>query len=263
MLKALLERWKQGERTVPFPSVEAGVSDRYRGLPIIQEKTCPDGCRACMEACPTDAIKIKPELRLDLGKCLFCGLCTQHCPEEIISCSHDYRMAVRERQDLIIGKEGLQLARTLDDRLRRLFGRSLKLRQVSAGGCNGCEVEVAAMENIDFDWGRFGIQLVASPQHADGLLVTGPVTDNMRVALEKTYAAVPEPKIVIATGACAISGGPFSKHPEQHQGATSSIPVDLYIPGCPPHPLTILDGLLRLLGRIEDKKAGPSINGRA
>jgi Ni,Fe-hydrogenase III small subunit len=146
---------------------------------------------------------------------------------------------------------GLQLARALDEKARRLFGRSLKLRQVSAGGCNACEAEVNVLSSITFDLGRFGIQFVASPRHADGLLITGPVTDNMRLALQTTYEAVPSPKIVVAVGACAISGGPYVDHPEAHNGADSTVPVDLYVPGCPPHPLTILDGLLRLLGRIE------------
>ncbi|HVO23217.1 MAG TPA: NADH-quinone oxidoreductase subunit NuoB, partial [Candidatus Margulisiibacteriota bacterium] len=146
--------------------------------------------------------------------------------------------------------QALQLAHALDEKARRLFGRSLKLRQVSAGGCNACEADVNVLSTVVFDLGRFGIQFVASPRHADGLLITGPVTENMRVALQKTYDAVPAPKLVIAVGACAISGGPYIDHPEVHNGAASVVPVDLYVPGCPPHPLTILDGLLRLLGRL-------------
>jgi Ni,Fe-hydrogenase III small subunit len=136
--------------------------------------------------------------------------------------------------------------------MQRLFGRSLKLRQVSAGGCNACEADVNVLNTVVFDLGRFGIQFVASPRHADGLLITGPVTENMRLALTKTYEAVPAPKIVIAVGACAISGGPFRDHCEVHNGADAVVPVDLYVPGCPPHPVTILDGLLRLLGRLPD-----------
>ena len=133
-----------------------------------------------------------------------------------------------------------------------LFRRSLKLRQVTAGGCNACEADTNVLGTVAWDLGRFGIQFVASPRHADGLLITGPVTGNMRLALEKTYAAVPAPKIVIAVGACAISGGRYAGHPEQSDGAAAVVPVDLFIPGCPPHPLTILDGLLRFLGCIPD-----------
>jgi Ni,Fe-hydrogenase III small subunit len=125
---------------------------------------------------------------------------------------------------------------------------------VSAGGCNGCEADVNVLQTIVFDLGRFGIQYVASPRHADGLLITGPVTENMRLALKKTYDAIPPPKIAIAVGACAISGGPYVDHPEVHNGADSTVPVNLYVPGCPPHPYTILDGLLGLLGRTRSQR---------
>jgi Ni,Fe-hydrogenase III small subunit len=145
----------------------------------------------------------------------------------------------------------MKLAQVLDKRMKSLFGRSLKLRQVSAGGCNACETDTNVLTTVVYDLGRFGIQFVASPRHADGLLITGPVTENMKLALEKTYDAVPDPKITIAVGACAISGGPYVDLPQVNNGADKIVPVDLYIPGCPPHPLTILDGLLRLLGRIK------------
>jgi len=161
---------------------------------------------------------------------------------------------VRTREDLVLGKPGeeeLRLAAALGEKLRNLLGRSLRLRQVSAGGCNACEADVNVLGTIAWDLGRFGIQFVASPRHADGLLITGPVSRNMELALKKTYAAVPSPKLVIAVGACAIAGGPFINHPQILNGAQSILPVDLFIPGCPPHPLTILDGLLRFLGRID------------
>jgi Ni,Fe-hydrogenase III small subunit len=162
-------------------------------------------------------------------------------------------MAVRQRADLVLTGKNLKLANALEGEARRLFGRSLKLRQVSAGGCNGCEAEVNVLNTVVFDLSRFGIQFVASPRHADGLLITGPVTQNMRQALLATYEAVPSPKIVIAVGACAIAGGPYLDHPEVHNGADTIVPVDLYVPGCPPHPWTILDGLLRLLGKLEKR----------
>ena len=162
-------------------------------------------------------------------------------------------MVVQHRQDLRLNHEQpvLRLAGSLSEELRRLFGRSLRLRQVSAGGCNACEADTNVLGTIVYDLGRFGIQFVASPRHADGLLITGPVPKNMELALKKTYDALPEPRIVIAVGACAISGGPYAGHPEVRNGAAAIVPVDLYVPGCPPHPVTILDGLLRLLGRLE------------
>jgi Ni,Fe-hydrogenase III small subunit len=165
-------------------------------------------------------------------------------------------MAACRREDLVLGesgKEQVRLASALDEKLRKLFGRSLRLRQVSAGGCGACEADTNVLGTIGWDLGRFGIQFVASPRHADGLLITGCVSKNMELALKKTWDAVPQPKIVIAVGACAIAGGPFVGHPQVNNGAASVVPVDLYIPGCPPHPITILDGLLRLLDALDDK----------
>lgn len=252
MIKTILARAWQGHRTIAFPKQAPTLPDRFRGLPVLDASKCPDGCRECAAACPTDAIIAQENsLNVDLGRCLFCTECVQACPEGAIECTPEYRLAVRRREDLICDGKTRKLADALDERTRRLFGRSLKLRQVSAGGCNACEADVNVLNTVVFDLGRFGIQFVASPRHADGLLITGPVSENMKLALKKTYDAVPPPKLVIAVGACAISGGPYRDHPEVRNGADSVVPVDLYIPGCPPHPLTILDGLLRLIGRLE------------
>ena len=255
MLQVSLARLKQGHRTIPYPAVEPTLPDRFRGLPVVDVSKCPTDCRKCAEACPTDAITIESAgLKLDLGRCLFCTDCTDACPEGAIRYSQDYRLAARQRDDLILSGRELKLAEALEEKSRRLFGRSLKLRQVSAAGCNACEADLNVLSTVVFDLGRFGIQFVASPRHADGLVVTGPVSENMRSALLATYDAVPAPKLVIAVGACAISGGPYIGNPEVHNGCAGLLPVDLFIPGCPPHPMTILDGLLRLLGRVQDAR---------
>lgn len=253
MIRTLLARAHQGHRTTRWPDGPAPqLPDRFRGLPAIDASRCPDGCRACAEVCPTEAIAPGEKgPAIDLGRCLFCPECERACPEKAISFSGDHRLSVRRREELVFAGGALPLAAKLDEELRRLLGRSLKLRQVSAGGCNACEADVNVLSTVVWDVARFGIQVVASPRHADGLLVTGPVTRNMELALRKTWDAVPDPKIVIAVGACAISGGPYFDSPEQLGGAASVVPVDLFIPGCPPHPLTMLDGLLRLLGRLE------------
>ena len=219
MLAWLRTRLRQGIRTIPFPEGSADFPERFRG---------------------------RPQGSLDLGACLFS-------PEEG-AYSRNHRMATSTRQALVTPTGEVELAHALDERTRRLFRRSLRLRSVVAGSCNGCEAELVALGNVVFDLSRFGVQFVASPRHADGIVVTGAVNRNMRRALELTYEAVPPPKIVIAVGACAISAGPFAGSPEVTSGIGDILPVDLWVPGCPPHPLTTLDGLLRLLGVIEQEK---------
>jgi len=266
LLDILRARFHQGHRTSRFPDEEPRLPARFRGRPVLDVARCAAGCRECVASCPTEAITEAitadaGQLALDLGRCLFCADCVDACPQGAITFSPDFRLAERARARLVVRAPEAAAAPTrelaLSAELRRLYGRSLKLRVVSAGGCNGCEADVAVLGTIAFDLGRFGIQYVASPRHADGLLITGPVTANMREALQKTYEAVPDPRIVIAVGACAIAGGPYAGHGEAHGGADQVVPVDLYVPGCPPHPLTILEGLLGLLGRSGARRPRP------
>jgi Ni,Fe-hydrogenase III small subunit/NAD-dependent dihydropyrimidine dehydrogenase PreA subunit len=259
VIDTITHRLKRGCETMAYPKGPApALPDRHGGALKVDASKCADGCNACVPVCPTQAITRPAEkpMALDLGRCIFCAACVETCPTKAITQTGDHRMAVSRREDLVLGesgKEQVRLAVALDEKLRKLLGRSLRLRQVSAGGCAACEADTNVLGTIGWDLGRFGIQFVASPRHADGLLITGPVTKNMELALKKTYDAVAGPKIVIVVGACAIAGGPFIGHPQHNQGASAVVPVDLFIPGCPPHPLTILDGLLRLLDRLEQK----------
>jgi Ni,Fe-hydrogenase III small subunit/NAD-dependent dihydropyrimidine dehydrogenase PreA subunit len=258
MLTIIASRLKQGHRTIPYPRRPPTLPDRFRGLPAINPACVDPNCGTCVSVCPVGALAYREgKLTIDMGRCLFCGACERACPKGAITFSREYRLAARDRQALVVGTSEPELKAALDVKMRKLFGRSLKLRQVSAGGCNACEADCNVLTTVVFDLGRFGIQFVAAPRHADGLLITGPVTKNMELALRKTYAAVPEPRVVIAVGACAIAGGPYVDHPEACNGAAGVVPVDVYIPGCPPHPMTILDGLLRALGRVEDGRRGP------
>jgi Ni,Fe-hydrogenase III small subunit/formate hydrogenlyase subunit 6/NADH:ubiquinone oxidoreductase subunit I len=253
MLKYLLGRLSRGSHTLPYPRVVPALPGRYRGRPVLDRALCPDGCRACADAASSGFLRRAGDggPALDLGACLFSPEEAAACPAGAIRYSGDHRMATSAREALITPTGEVELAHELEASAQRLFGRSLRLRSVVAGSCGGCEPDIAVLNTVGFDLPRFGIQFVASPRHADGIVVTGVVNPNMRLALEKTWRAVPEPRLVIAVGACALSGGPFAGSPQGGTGVPAELPVDLCVPGCPPHPLTLLDGLLRLLGRLE------------
>jgi Ni,Fe-hydrogenase III small subunit/formate hydrogenlyase subunit 6/NADH:ubiquinone oxidoreductase subunit I len=253
MLKYLLGRLRRGSHTLPYPREVPALPERYRGRPVLDRARCPGGCRVCADAAPSGFLRLDGAgvPALDLGACRFSPEEAAACPAGAIRFSGEHRMATSTRDALVTRTGEVELARALEASARRLFGRSLRLRSVVAGSCGGCEPALVVLNTVVFEVARFGIQFVASPRHADGIVVTGAVNPNMRLALEKTWQAVPGPRLVIAVGACALSGGPFAGSPQGGTGVPAEMPVDLCVPGCPPHPLTLLDGLLRLLGRLE------------
>ncbi|MCH7534746.1 MAG: NADH:ubiquinone oxidoreductase [Bacteroidetes bacterium] len=219
----------------------------FRGKPVIVEAS-PDEEKALIDCCPTAAISTNP-LSIDLGKCTFCGECAQRFPDKI-KFTNDHKIATNDRNRLII-KVGNSKEITLNPELIRkeissIFNRSLKLRQISAAGDNSAEQELGACGNVNFDMGRYGIEFVASPRHADGIVITGPISENMAEAVQICYEAVPDPKLVVLCGVDAISGGIFESSPALNRSFLDETYIDLYVPGNPPHPLTFINGILEL-----------------
>ncbi len=243
MFKVFKTRFEQGYRTMQYPKTPVTLPPSYRGLP--ETHPCDVAIvEKCAANCPQNAIDVNNK-SIDLGRCIFCGLCEQISAGKFVTFSRDFGLGCA-RRDQLITTDGLpDLAAHSKTHFKKLFGRSLQLRQVSAGGCNNCEADINVLGTPAYDLSRFGIAYVASPRHADGIHVTGPICRNMKSALLATFEAVPTPKVVIASGACAISGGPFYGSKEVSEGLDAIIPVDLYIPGCPPHPLTTLHALLQ------------------
>ncbi|MDR3703361.1 MAG: NADH-quinone oxidoreductase subunit NuoB [Candidatus Sulfopaludibacter sp.] len=282
MFKILKKSFDTGLVTIGYPDAAPEIPESFRGAPRFDFAHWRDA-RPAAAACPTAAISVRDagdtrEVRVDYGLCIFCGECSEADRGGSVEITGEFDLAMRDRRELAITAEydlhadGTQrqltslrqadrpidwdtrfLERSVERAIHLTLGRSLAIREVDAGSCNGCEVEITALNNPIYDIERLGIHFVASPRHADMLLVTGPVTRNMELALLKTYRAVPEPKVVVAVGACGISGGIFGRNYATAGSVDQVVPVDVYIPGCPPRPHALLQGILLAVGRMARK----------
>jgi len=253
MLKSLLARWFQGYRTGSFPTKTGPkLPPGFRGRPQLDRGITDDELAAMQAVCPCAGCLARRggEVSLDMGRCIFCGRCAGVCAK--VRFTREYRLAVFRREDLIVKAGEGEYTPPANPKAKevKFLRKSFQMRQVSAGGCAACELDFNVLGTLAWDLGRFGMKVVASPRHADAVYVTGPVSENMALALAKTYAAMSEPKFVIAAGACAISGGLYAGSPAVQNGTAKTLPEpDLFIPGCPPHPATALEALLRFIGR--------------
>lgn len=279
MFKIIQKTIRTGIVTTTYPAEPAQISERFHGRPIFDFEKWKDA-RTAAEACPTGAISLcdtgdSRSVTVDYGLCVFCGLCAEGPSDGAVRMTQEFELATADRRNLVfaadytLNADGTHrqlremhratsnveanvehVGQKTKEKIQKLLRRSLAIRQVDAGSCNGCELEIVALNNPIYDIERFGIQFVASPRHADMLLITGPVTRNMELALLKTYQAMPEPRVVVAVGACGISGGIFGVSYASLGGVDKVLPVDVYIPGCPPRPQALLQGILLAVGRL-------------
>jgi Ni,Fe-hydrogenase III small subunit/formate hydrogenlyase subunit 6/NADH:ubiquinone oxidoreductase subunit I len=277
MFKILQKTFSVGSATANYPSIAPRLAEQFRGCPEF-DFAAWSNARPAAEACPTGAIALRDseglrKVTVDFGRCIFCGECEQASVDGAVRMTQRFELAATDRRNLVLtaaytlhpdgSHAALQSAtsgagaedpgKRIAAAIHNLLGRSLSIRHVDAGSCNGCEQEIVALNNPVHDIERFGIHFVASPRHADMLLVTGPVTRNMELALRKTWAATPDPKVVAAVGACGISGGIFGTNYASLGGVDAVIPVDVYIPGCPPRPEALLHGILLALGQVRQR----------
>ncbi len=269
MLTAILRSLRTGVVTIGYPRRPARIPERFRGAPTAREGARFDALPP-PSCCPSGAIAGGPGERsqtVDLGRCLFCGRCAEE--SRAIDLGRAVELSARKRESLVAAFErdaGGRVsavpppppADAVAERIRSTLGRSLHLRHLDAGSCNGCDWELSALLNPVYDVRRLGIDVVASPRHADGVLVTGPVTRNLETAVRRTWEAVPDPRVAIAVGACATSGGIAGRSYASAGGAGEVLPVDVFIPGCPPRPEAIVFGILLAVGRIAERRASPT-----
>ncbi len=267
MLTAILRSLRTGVVTIRYPERPARTPERFRGAPLVRPGSRVDSLPP-PSVCPSGAIDGgpgRPRYAIDLARCLFCGRCAECSPGGAIELGRQVELAARRRESLVV-----QVERDADGRaaalpsppsgarvaeeIRRTLGRSLHLRHLDSGSCNACDWELTALLNPVYDVRRLGIDFVASPRHADGVIVTGPVTRNLEMAVRRTYEAVPEPRVVIAVGACATSGGIVGRSYASAGGVAEVLPVDVFIPGCPPRPEAIIFGILLAVGRIDERR---------
>ncbi|MBI3207738.1 MAG: NADH-quinone oxidoreductase subunit NuoB [Candidatus Solibacter usitatus] len=281
MFKILTKTARTGLVTIGYPNAPAEIPEQFRGAPAFDFALWRDA-RPEAAACPTGAISVADSgpsrsVTVDYGLCTYCGECAET-GSPAVRMTRQFAMATRDRLDLVVtARYGLNsdgshrhleklhrgfasgsrdlpsLSKTVGERIAKVLGGSLAIREVDAGSCNGCELEISALHNPVYDLERLGIHFVASPRHADLLLVTGPVTRNMELALWKTYQATPDPKVVVAVGACGISGGIYGQNYATAGSVADVVPVDVYIPGCPPRPHALLHGILMAIGRMEQQ----------